>query len=93
MQHFCENCCILGLRHAVSSKFQGTVKIRKFKKVRTLNSTRILTCNPGAGSVAARAARVRAAGEGAGAGSEAGRREPTEADEEMEMDRIQRSRL
>ena len=37
------------LRHAVSSKVQGTVKVRKFKKVRNLNSTRILICNPGSG--------------------------------------------
>ena len=32
--------------NAVSSKVQGTVKVRKFKKVRNLNSTRILICNP-----------------------------------------------
>ena len=49
MQHSesSENCCILGIRHAVSSKAQGTVKVRKFKKVRNFNSTRILICNPG----------------------------------------------
>ena len=45
-----ENCCISGIRHAVSSKVQGTVKVRKFKKVRNLNSTRILICNPGSRS-------------------------------------------
>ena len=33
--------------HAVSSKVQGTVKVRQFKKVRNSNSTPILTCNPG----------------------------------------------
>ena len=33
----------MGIRHAVSSKVQGTVKVRKFKKVRNLNSTRILS--------------------------------------------------
>ena len=34
MQHlkFSENCCILGIRHAVSSKVQDTVKVRKLKK-------------------------------------------------------------
>ena len=37
----------MGIWHAVSSKVQGTVKVRKFKKVRYLNSTRILICNPG----------------------------------------------
>ena len=37
------------LRHAVSLKVQGTVKVRKFKKVRNLNSTRILFCNPDPG--------------------------------------------
>ena len=47
MQHFSENCCILGMRHAVSSKVQGTVKVRKFQNVWNLNSTRILICNPG----------------------------------------------
>ena len=50
MQHLSENCCILGIRHAVSSKVQGTVKVRKIKKVRNLNSTPILLCNPGAHS-------------------------------------------
>ena len=35
-----------GIRYAVSSKVQGTVKVRKLKKVRNLNSTRILICNP-----------------------------------------------
>ena len=34
------------IRHAVSSKVQGTVKVRKFKKVRNLNSAPILFCNP-----------------------------------------------
>ena len=34
-------------RHAVSSKVQGTVKVRKFKKVRNLNSTPISIFNPG----------------------------------------------
>ena len=38
------------LRHAVSSKVQGTVKVRKFRKVRNLNSTPILICNPGPGA-------------------------------------------
>ena len=47
MKQFSENCCILGIRHAVSSKVQGTVKVRKFKKVWNLNSTQILICNPG----------------------------------------------
>ena len=47
MQRFSENCCIFGIRHAVSSKAQGTVKDRTFKKVRNLNSTRILISNPG----------------------------------------------
>ena len=46
MQHFSENCCILGIRHAVSSKVQGTVKVWKFKKVWNLNSTQIPICNP-----------------------------------------------
>ena len=46
MQYFSETCCILGIRHAVSSKVQGTVKVRKFKKVWNLNSTQILICNP-----------------------------------------------
>ena len=47
MQYSSENCCILGIRHAVSSKAQGTVKVRKFREVRNLNSTPILICNPG----------------------------------------------
>ena len=47
MQHFSEICCILGIRHAVSSKVQGTVKVRKFKKVWNLNSIPILFCNSG----------------------------------------------
>ena len=51
IQHFCENCCIkffkfLGIRHAESSKVQGTVKVQKFKKVRNFNSTLIPICNP-----------------------------------------------
>ena len=46
MQHFSENCCILEMRHAGSSKVQGTVKVRKFKNVWNLNSTQILICNP-----------------------------------------------
>ena len=33
--------------YAVSSKVQGTVKVRQFKKVRNSNSTPILICNPG----------------------------------------------
>ena len=52
--HFSENCCILGIRHAKSSKVQGTVKVRKFKekkfesskKFKMLSSTQILICNP-----------------------------------------------
>ena len=47
MQHSSENCCILGIGHAVISKVQGTVKVRQFKKVWNLNSTLILFCNPG----------------------------------------------
>ena len=50
MQHIwidiSENCCILGIRHAISSTAQGTVKVRKFKSVWNLNSTRIRFCNP-----------------------------------------------
>ena len=42
-----KNCCILGIRHAVSSKVQGTVKVRQFKNVWNLNSTPILFCNSG----------------------------------------------
>ena len=34
MQHFSEKCCILGIRHVVSWKVQGTVKVRKFMKIR-----------------------------------------------------------
>ena len=40
------------LMHAVSSKVQGTVKVRKFMEIqnnRNLNSTRILIFNPGEG--------------------------------------------
>ena len=40
---FSENCCILGIRHGVSWKVQGTVKVWN------LNSTPILFCNPGPG--------------------------------------------
>ena len=47
MQHFSENCCMLGIRHAVSSKVQGTVKVRKLKKVENSSSTQIRICNPG----------------------------------------------
>ena len=42
------------LRHAVSSKVQGTVKVRKFKKVSNLNLTQLLICNPGGSQGAAR---------------------------------------
>ena len=60
------------LGHAVSSKVQGTVKVRQFKKnVRNLNSTRILFCNPASRSEVA-PAEAEAAGE---AGGGHGRRE------------------
>ena len=37
--------------NSVSSKVQGTVLVRQVKKVRNLNSTRILFCNPGPGAL------------------------------------------
>ena len=63
MQHFSENCCILGIRHAVSSKVQGTVEVRKFKEVQNLNSTPTLLCNRGSVGRDARGVLVRHRGD------------------------------
>ena len=49
MQPFSENCYILGIRHAVSSKVEGMVKVRQFKRVRNLNLTPTHICNPESG--------------------------------------------
>ena len=61
-------CCILGIRHAVRSKVQGMVKVRQFKKVRNLNSTPILICNPGEAHGARGEADQAALGDEGGAG-------------------------
>ena len=65
MQHFSKNnCCILGIRHAVSFKPQGTVEVRKFKKCLKFQFNPNPFLQPSRGGPALREARAVAARRG-----------------------------